>query len=97
MITKDNKTTRHQECVCPHIALDDVSFLGQVQQHAVIRKKVVVLDAPVASHAGNSLRFLSQGNRHHIQWRMVLGLELFIVLFVFTLWRHQQEIVRMRP
>lgn len=86
-----------QKSVCPHIALDDVGFLGQVQQHAVIRKIVVAVDAPVAGHAGNPLGFLSQGNGHHIQRRVVLGLDLFIVLFVFTLWRHQQEIVRMRP
>lgn len=45
-----------------YITLDDVGFLGLVQQNAVRRKEVVGADAPVPTHAGNSLGFLGQGD-----------------------------------
>lgn len=48
--------------VYTYIALDDVGFLGQVQQHTVIRKVEVGADAPIPSHTANRLGFLGQGD-----------------------------------
>lgn len=81
--------------VWTYITLDNVGFLGQIQQDAVRWKEIVGADAPVTSHAGNCLGFLSQGDWQHIQWCMILGLYFFIVFFVFTLWRYKQEITQL--
>lgn len=41
-----------------YITLDDIGFLGQVQQHTVIGEVVVGVDAPIPSHTCNSLGLL---------------------------------------
>lgn len=69
-----------------HVALDDVGLLGQVQQHGVMGQEEVGVDAAVPGHAADGLRLLSLGDGHHVQRRVILGLDLFVVLFVFSLW-----------
>lgn len=95
---KTKKTTKRdlssREAVNPYIALDDVGFLGLVQLHAVVREEVVGADAPVAAHAGDSLGFLGQGDRYHVQRCMVLGLDFFVVLLVFPLLRFHSNFVK---
>jgi len=74
-----------------HVALDDVGFLGQLQQHAVGGQEELAADALVARHAGDALGLFGQGDGHHVQSDVELGLDLLIVLLIFTLWRYKKE------